>query len=116
VAESLYISLLLRGGLPLLLLYGGLMWLMGRQAFYSHGDRRPLGRAMVVIILALIFMHTQENDFLNAGFPQVWWGLACVLFAGTTIRVRGSKGPIELPEPIPQLRAKKFQRLPLRVT
>jgi hypothetical protein len=82
--ESAYVTLLLRGGLPLLLLFGWLMWTTARHALTVEDDRRPLARTMFVVVLLLVVMHGVDNYFFDAGLPQVWWGLAGLLFAGTT--------------------------------
>jgi hypothetical protein len=81
--ESAYITLLLRGGLPLVLIFGWLMWIMARLSRHRDDDRRPVARSMFIVILLLVVMHTVNNYFFDSGFPQVWWGLAGVLTAGT---------------------------------
>jgi len=86
--ESVYISLLLRGGIPLLFLFAWLMWIMARRSLAIDDDRRPLARTMFVVILVLIPMHTQANYFIDAGLPQVWWAFAGLLFAGATAGAR----------------------------
>jgi O-Antigen ligase len=79
--ESWYITLLLRGGLPLLLIYAWLMWAMLQGAMRTNDDRRPITRTMVVLVAVLLILHTQNNYFIDAGFPQLWWALAGVVFA-----------------------------------
>ena len=81
--ESGYVTLLLRGGLPLLMLFGWLMWVMARRALRVDDDRRPVARAMFIVILTLAAMSLVDNYFFDSGFPQLWWGLAGILMAGT---------------------------------
>lgn len=82
--ESGYITLLLRGGLPLLLLFGWLMWTIARHSLTIDDDRRPIARVMFIVVLLLVVMHGVANYFFDSGFPQLWWGLAGILLAGTT--------------------------------
>jgi hypothetical protein len=79
--ESAYISLLLRGGVPLVLLFGWLMWLAARRSLAVQDDRQPVARVMVVLVAILVVIQIQDNYFLDAGFPQLWWVLAGLLFA-----------------------------------
>jgi hypothetical protein len=79
--ESLYITLLLRGGVPLLLMFAWLMWAMARGALRVDDDRRPVARTMVVLAAVLVILHTQNNYFIDSGFPQLWWALAGLVFA-----------------------------------
>jgi O-antigen/teichoic acid export membrane protein len=81
--ESLYITLLLRGGLPLLLIYAWLMWSVARSAWRIDDDRRPIARTMVVLTGILVILHTQNNYFIDSGFPQLWWALAGMILAGS---------------------------------
>ncbi len=107
--ESLYISLLLRGGFPLLFIFGCLMWIAARQALRVTDDRRPLARAMFTIIIALIVMHTQANYFLDAGLPQLWWALAGLLFAIPVTEQSGAPRAIR-PHKMDALRAQNSVR------
>jgi len=81
--ESMYVTLLLRGGLPLLLIFGWLMWLVARRCREIDDDRRPVARAMWAIVVVLIFMHLVNNYFLDSGLAELWWGVAGLLFAVT---------------------------------
>lgn len=92
--ESAYVTLLLRGGLPLLLLFGGLMWAMARHSLTVNDDRRPVARTMFVVVLMLVVMHGVANYFFDTGLPQVWWGLAGLLFAGTIGVQRPAGSPV----------------------
>lgn len=83
--ESLYVTLLLRGGLPLLVIYLWLMWTMARSAWRLDDDRRPVARTMVVLTGILLVLHTQNNYFIDSGFPQLWWALAGMILAGSKL-------------------------------
>jgi O-antigen ligase len=80
--ESLYFTLLLRGGVVLLLAYIGLMIAAAVRARAAARDSdegaRVAGRVLLVAIVALIFMHAEIPYFVNSGLPHVFWILAAV--------------------------------------
>ena len=90
--ESIYVTLLLRGGLPLLFLYAGLMLTLAFRARDLRNDpgveRRTMARVLFVLIVLVVFMQITTNYFVNAGFPFLFWILAALLTAGTGSRVR----------------------------
>jgi O-antigen/teichoic acid export membrane protein len=90
--ESIYVTLLLRGGLPLLCLYAGLMLALAFQACDLRNDadaeRRAIAQMLFVVIILVVFMQMTTNYFVNAGFPFLFWVLAALLTAGTGNRVR----------------------------
>ena len=91
--ESVYVTLLLRGGLPLLFLYAGLMLTLALQAHDFRNDpddreRRSIAQVLFVVIVLVVFMQMTTNYFVNAGFPFLFWVLAALLTAGTESRVR----------------------------
>jgi O-antigen/teichoic acid export membrane protein len=90
--ESIYVTILLRGGLPLLFLYAGLMLALALQArdLRNHPDaeRRAIARVLFVVIVLIVVMQTITNYFVNAGFPFLFWVLAALLTAGTGSRAR----------------------------
>jgi O-antigen/teichoic acid export membrane protein len=90
--ESVYVTLLLRGGLPLLLLYAGLMLTLAMRARDLRADpdveRRAIAQTLFVLIVLVVFMQLTTNYFVNAGFPFLFWILAALLTAGTQNRVR----------------------------
>ncbi len=90
--ESIYVTLLLRGGLPLLFLYAGLMLTLALRARDLRADpdveRRAVARTLFVVIILVVFMQMATNYFVNAGFPFLFWILAALLTAGTGSRVR----------------------------
>ncbi len=93
--ESVYIGLLLRGGLPLLLIYG-LLTLAFALLAIEVAQRRPLNpagpvragpdeerslergiaRATVVMLCVLAVTQLIAPLFLTTGLPHVWWILA----------------------------------------
>jgi O-antigen/teichoic acid export membrane protein len=90
--ESIYVTLLLRGGLPLLFLYAGLMLALAFRARDLRNDpdveRRALAQVLFIVIILAVFMQMTTNYFVNAGFPFLFWVLAALLTAGTGNRVR----------------------------
>jgi O-antigen/teichoic acid export membrane protein len=90
--ESVYVTLLLRGGVPLLLLYAGLMLALALRARDLRHDpdveRRAIAQTLFVVIVLIVFMQMLTNYFVNAGFPFLFWVLAALLTAGTGSRVR----------------------------
>lgn len=77
--ETLYVTLLLKGGLPLLAIYAGLMyaaWLLARSvASSSHvsPDDRCIARVGLTLILILIPMHLINPYFANTGLAHPLW-------------------------------------------
>jgi len=90
--ESIYVTILLRGGLLLLFLYVGLMLALALQARDLRNDldmeRRAVAQVLFLLIVLVVFMQLVTNYFVNAGFPFLFWVLAGLLMAGTETRVR----------------------------
>lgn len=88
--ESVYVTLLLRGGLPLLFLYAGLMLALALQARglrnHPEAERRAIAQVLFVVIVLVVFMQMTTNYFVNAGFPFLFWVLAALLTSGTASR------------------------------
>jgi hypothetical protein len=82
--ETIYVTLLLRGGVPLLTIYAGLMFALALRArevrHDSDPDRRALGRVLYLIVALGALMQLLTNYFVNAGFPHLFWILAALLF------------------------------------
>jgi hypothetical protein len=85
--ESVYLTLLLRGGIMLLAVYGLLMWGFGALARRSSragagppGDR-AVGRVLLVLVLALIPLQFVEPYFVDTGLPHLLWAMAGLLAA-----------------------------------
>jgi hypothetical protein len=88
--ESLYVTLILRGGLPLLLVYFGLVAALLAQTRPVLADpdveRRVVARVLTIMFVMLIFMHLFISYFVDSGSPHLLWILAGVAFgAGTTM-------------------------------
>jgi hypothetical protein len=97
--ESVYIGLLLRGGLPLLAVYGLMSWALalmalevsrrplrragpvraGPEADGEHEQRaleQALARASVMLLAVLAVTQLIAPLFLTTGLPHVWWIVA----------------------------------------
>jgi hypothetical protein len=83
--ETIYVTLMLRGGLPLLLVYAGLMIAVAaRSRDLKHDadpDRRAVARALAAGVVLIALMQFMTNYFVNAGFPYVFWVLAALVFS-----------------------------------
>jgi O-Antigen ligase len=91
--ESIYITMALRGGLPLLALYAALMYALALIAL-DRGRRREDGadaeaaielgvaRALFVLICVLALIQGTAPYFVTTGLPQVWWILAALVAGG----------------------------------
>jgi len=83
--ESVYVTLLLRGGLPLLLVYAGLMLALRHDArdrrSSDDADRQAVASALSLIIAIGVILMLTTNYFVNAGFPHLFWALAALLLA-----------------------------------
>jgi hypothetical protein len=80
--ESMYLTLLFRGGIPLLLIYIGLMLALSgvalRAARSTEGLTALLGRALFAIIALLALLHLLEPYFVTTGLPHLVWILAAL--------------------------------------
>lgn len=97
-AESVYVTMLVRGGLPLLIVYLALMWSFLAAAYRSTSDDDPfqaaVARVLVVALVMLVFMHFVSSYFVTSGLPHLLWALAGVLFAQTRSAARiGADAP-----------------------
>jgi len=99
--ESVYVTLLLRGGLPLLLIYGGLMLALGAaaRALRRQGtaEQQAVARVVYVLVVLIVFLQLTTNYFVNVGFPHLFWLLAALLFAGagsSAGRFEGRRHPL----------------------
>jgi len=96
--ESVYISMVLRGGLPLLALYGAMSWALAlvalgvarrplpqptgpHDASVAEGARieRALARGAVVLLVVLAVLQLTAPDFVTTGQPHVWWIVAALV-------------------------------------
>ena len=113
--ESVYVTILLRGGLPLLFLYAGLMVSLALRARDLRHDpdaeRRVIAQVLPILIVLVVFEQLTTNYFVNAGFPFLFWVLAALLMAGTGTRVRRQWTTAPRPVPVHDWPA-PFGRLP----
>jgi hypothetical protein len=83
--ESAYITFLLRGGVPLLAIYVGLMlaaWSLARFVADRAGPNdHSVAQATAMVILLLVPMQVINPYFTNTGLPHILWGLFGVLAA-----------------------------------
>lgn len=82
--ESIYVALLLRGGLPLLAVYGILwaaFWGDARRVDRSSKPGAPRAPALALSALLVVVLGQQlvHPYFVDAGFPQLFWGLVGVV-------------------------------------
>jgi hypothetical protein len=95
--ESIYLTMLLKGGIPLLLMYCLLMFVLAararRVAYENDHDRQILGRVVFVAIILLVFMHLVSAYFLTSGLPHLLWAMAGLLYAGSISAQRRLPSP-----------------------
>jgi hypothetical protein len=88
--ESMYLTLLFRGGVPLLLIYAGLMLALAGVAWRLVKARGPfdrmLGRTLVVLVALLAVLHLLEPYFVTSGLPHLMWLLAAVAMSAAASR------------------------------
>lgn len=84
--ESLYLTLLLRGGVPLLTVYVLLMAVIARYAYHRlrHGDptTRAIANAILASVIVLGPMNAVWPYFTASGLAQIFWVLLGLLVAG----------------------------------
>jgi hypothetical protein len=82
--ESIYLTMLLRGGIPLLATYAALMGFLVVEARYATrgppSERRALARVVVVAVTALALIQLIIPLFIGAGVPHLFWVLLALLF------------------------------------
>jgi hypothetical protein len=93
-ADSLYITLILRGGLVLLAVYAAMtvaLWAMSRGAIADPDpERRVVAAVVAATVLLLVVIHIIEPYFLDSGAPHVLWALTGLLAAGAVYPRRPS--------------------------
>jgi len=96
-AESLYVTLLLRGGILLLLTY---LAVMGTLALRARGamlagevERRVVGRAVLVTVPLLLLIDIIETYFLDSGPAPLLWVLVGLMGAETASARSGIRWP-----------------------
>jgi hypothetical protein len=94
--ESLYFSLLIRGGLILLAAYAllNIVWIAGalRVARSPPGPVATIGRALSVAMIAFLPLNMIESYFLGSGTPHVLWALAGLVGPAWALRARNALG------------------------
>jgi len=97
--ESQYIAELTEGGVPMLVLFGMLMWAMvakGRRLSRSPDPYdAAVGWALVIVVVSLIAMDVVWPYVSNGGMPQVLWCLfALVSPLGARVGASGDRRPV----------------------
>jgi hypothetical protein len=99
--ESLYFTLLVRGGVPLTLLYFGLIVALLASSIRARDDpdptRRATARTMAVAIVLLVPMHWVEPYFVMTGMATLFWITAALLLGGDTERAPRPTRPARRP-------------------
>ena len=84
--ESEYVAFLMEGGLPMLAVFGALVWAMidgVRKASRSADPfERALGRALTIIVISMLVMDAMWPFLSNGGMPQVLWALMALTVPG----------------------------------
>jgi hypothetical protein len=80
--ESQYVAYLMEGGLPLLVLFGGLALVMIKRSREAARAQDPfdqaIGRAVAFTVVAMLVMNLIWPFLSNAGLPQVLWCLLAI--------------------------------------
>jgi hypothetical protein len=94
--ESQYVALVLRGGLPLLALYGALLFGLVERArrLLHHPDveQRVLARVVTATVVVLLPMQLVFPYFTNSGLPQLFWLLPAMLAGSEPVSGRRAAG------------------------
>lgn len=92
--ESQYIAELIEGGVPMLALFGMLMWAMVAKGRKLSRAPDPydvaVGRALVIVVVSLIAMDVVWPYVSNGGMPQVLW---CMFALVSPLGARAGTGP-----------------------
>ncbi len=77
--ESLYVTLLVRGGVLLLLVYGAFVWVVVVAVRSRSGtdppERGAVAGAVAVATVLFVPLHLLEPYFVTTGMPHLWWAL-----------------------------------------
>ena len=105
--ESLYLTLIVLGGLPLLAAFGALMWALFFRARDAVRHRAPgsaaraLGHTLAATVIALIPMNLMWPYFSSLGLPHLLWVLAGLLMSAvkhdesfTVLTRQGAHSPV----------------------
>ncbi len=93
--ESVYVTLLLRGGLPLLGLFVASMLAVSSAAKRQRVDpqRRPVAETVIALVAVLWIMQLLFPYFTSSGLPQPFWVLVGALLAGCQTGGMSSRSP-----------------------
>ena len=102
--ESLYVTLLVRGGVLLLLVYGAFVWIvvvaLRSRSGSDHPERAATAGALAVATVLFVPLHLLEPYFVTTGMPHLWWALLGLAMAAP----RASPSPRRPPRRPPLLR------------
>ena len=85
--ESQYVTLLMWGGIPLLVVFLGMMWALfarARSLARPSGDepsRWAMARTVALLVVALYFINAIFPYSTSAGLPQALWALVGIMVA-----------------------------------
>ncbi len=89
-SENVYLTMLLRGGLPLLAIYFALQWaaaLIGRRGHDARaGADRTLARTLYALVLLMAVIQFIVPYFVTTGLPHLWWALVALAVGTATSR------------------------------
>jgi hypothetical protein len=100
--DSAYLTLLLRGGVILLALYGALMAgfaCVARGVRAADAESRALAAALLVLVAVLVPLQAIATYFTTSGLPEVIWILAAMVSTLPLVGCLGREGlgTVELP-------------------
>ena len=94
--ESLYVTLVVRGGILLLLAYAALIAValaaLRARAAEGPAERAAVAGALAVATVLLIPLQLVEPYFVTTGMPHLWWALLGLVLAGADGARRASSG------------------------
>jgi hypothetical protein len=90
--ESLYITLALRGGLPLVLLYGAFVLALAGECIRTmrelEGVPRAVAQALLAALILLLPMQIIQAYFIQSGPGHLIWALGALVIASRNARNR----------------------------
>lgn len=96
--ESVYVTLALRGGIPLLALFAVSMVavLFLTRHLVKVPERRPLAYALAALVTVLWPMQLLFPYFTSSGMPQPFWVLVGIALAGWQMNTTSSKSRVSV--------------------
>jgi hypothetical protein len=96
--ESLYITLALRGGLPLVLLYGAFVLTLAGECIRAmrelKGVPRAVAQGLLAALILLLPMQIIQAYFIQAGPGHLIWALGALVIASRNARIRSLAGRV----------------------